>query len=98
MQPGNPISNVCFKVYGYMSMAQAVFFLADFKLGHYMKFSPKSMFLVQLIGTIVAGTTNLAVAWWLLGSIENICHPSLLPANSPWACPGDRVFFNVSVI
>lgn len=49
MQPGNPISNVCFKVYGYMSMAQAVFFLADFKLGHYMKFSPKSMFLVQAL-------------------------------------------------
>jgi hypothetical protein len=31
--PGRPVANVCFKTYGYISMAQAVYFLADFKLG-----------------------------------------------------------------
>ncbi|XP_078430637.1 oligopeptide transporter 4-like [Wolffia australiana] len=96
--PGRPIANVCFKVYGYISMAQAISFLADFKLGHYMKIPPRSMFLVQFVGTIVAGTINLGVAWWLLGSVENICQEELLPANSPWTCPGDRVFFDASVI
>ncbi|KAK6116184.1 hypothetical protein DH2020_008453 [Rehmannia glutinosa] len=45
--PGRPIANVCFKVYGYMSMTQAIAFLSDFKLGHYMKIPPRSMFLVQ---------------------------------------------------
>ncbi|KAG7014910.1 Oligopeptide transporter 4 [Cucurbita argyrosperma subsp. argyrosperma] len=49
--PGRPIANVCFKTYGYMSMAQAVSFLSDFKLGHYMKIPPKSMFLVQVRST-----------------------------------------------
>ena len=44
--PGRPIANVSFKVYGYMSMNQAVSFLNDFKLGHYMKIPPRSMFLV----------------------------------------------------
>ncbi|GAY45950.1 hypothetical protein CUMW_093260 [Citrus unshiu] len=96
--PGRPIANVCFKVYGYMSMAQAVSFLNDFKLGHYMKIPPRSMFLVQFIGTVLAGTINLAVAWWLLNSIENICQDELLPPDSPWTCPGDRVFFDASVI
>ncbi|KAK2662812.1 hypothetical protein Ddye_001386 [Dipteronia dyeriana] len=96
--PGRPIANVCFKVYGYMSMAQAVSFLNDFKLGHYMKIPPRSMFLVQFIGTILAGTINLTVAWWLLTSIENICQDNLLPPDSPWTCPGDRVFFDASVI
>jgi OPT family small oligopeptide transporter len=96
--PGKPIANVCFKVYGYMSMSQAVSFLQDFKLGHYMKIPPKSMFLVQFVGTIVAGTVNLAVAYWLLGSIPNICQDALLPADSPWTCPSDRVFFDASVI
>ncbi|KAB5541181.1 hypothetical protein DKX38_014155 [Salix brachista] len=96
--PGRPIANVCFKTFGYMSMAQAVSFLSDFKLGHYMKIPPRSMFLVQFIGTVLAGTINLAVAWWLLTSIENICQDDLLPANSPWTCPGDRVFFDASVI
>lgn len=96
--PGYPLANVCFKVYGYMSMSQAVSFLQDFKLGHYMKVPPRSMFMVQVVGTIVAGTINMGVAWWLLNSIDNICNPDLLPENSPWTCPGDTVFFDASVI
>ncbi|KAK6135646.1 hypothetical protein DH2020_030611 [Rehmannia glutinosa] len=96
--PGRPIANVCFKTYGYMSMAQAVSFLSDFKLGHYMKIPPRSMFIVQFLGTIIAGTVNIAVAWWLLTSITNICQDDLLPPDSPWTCPGDRVFFDASVI
>ncbi|XP_010029956.1 oligopeptide transporter 4 [Eucalyptus grandis] len=96
--PGRPIANVCFKTYGYISMAQAVSFLNDFKLGHYMKIPPRSMFLVQFIGTILAGTINIAVAWWLLNSVTNICQDDLLPPDSPWTCPDDRVFFDASVI
>ncbi|KAJ8551102.1 hypothetical protein K7X08_000472 [Anisodus acutangulus] len=96
--PGRPIANVCFKTFGYMSMSQAVSFLQDFKLGHYMKIPPRSMFIVQLIGTILGGTINMCVAWWLLNSIEHICQPNLLPPNSPWTCQSDRVFFDASVI
>ncbi|MQL73878.1 hypothetical protein Taro_006205 [Colocasia esculenta] len=96
--PGRPIANVCFKVYGYMSMTQAISFLSDFKLGHYMKIPPKSMFLVQFVGTILAGTINLAVAVWMLDSVKNICQDDLLPPNSPWTCPNDRVFFDASII
>ncbi|KAL8231907.1 hypothetical protein R6Q57_001685 [Mikania cordata] len=96
--PGRPIANVTFKTYGYISMAQAVSFLNDFKLGHYMKIPPRSMFLVQFIGTIIAGTINILVAWWLLTTVENICQDHLLPPGSPWTCPGDRVFYDASVI
>ncbi|KAK9069505.1 hypothetical protein SSX86_011409 [Deinandra increscens subsp. villosa] len=96
--PGRPIANVTFKTYGYISMAQAVSFLNDFKLGHYMKIPPRSMFLVQFIGTIIAGTINISVAWWLLTTVENICQDQLLPPDSPWTCPGDRVFYDASVI
>ncbi|BFI12331.1 hypothetical protein MPTK1_4g06980 [Marchantia polymorpha subsp. ruderalis] len=45
--PGRPVANVCFKTYGYISMTQAITFLSDFKLGHYMKIPPRSMFVVQ---------------------------------------------------
>ena len=47
--PGKPLANVAFKTYGYISMSQALMFLGDFKLGHYMKIPPKSMFIVQVI-------------------------------------------------
>nr|XP_010320236.1 oligopeptide transporter 2-like [Solanum lycopersicum] len=96
--PGKPIANVCFKTFAYMSMSQAVSFLQDFKLGHYMKVPPRSMFIVQLVGTILGGTINMGVAWWLLNSIDHICQPNLLPPNSPWTCQSDRVFFDASVI
>lgn len=49
--PGRPIANVCFKTFGYISMSQAVSFLSDFKLGHYMKIPPRSMFIVQVLIT-----------------------------------------------
>ncbi|KAJ7534605.1 hypothetical protein O6H91_13G102300 [Diphasiastrum complanatum] len=98
LYPGRPVANVCFKTYGYISMLQAVSFLSDFKLGHYMKIPPRSMFLVQVIGTVLAAVINLATAWWLLTSITNICNTDLLPSDSPWTCPGDNVFFDASVI
>lgn len=51
LYPGRPLANVAFKTYGYISMSQAIMFLQDFKLGHYMKIPPRSMFAVQLVGT-----------------------------------------------
>ncbi|KAI8541137.1 hypothetical protein RHMOL_Rhmol08G0039100 [Rhododendron molle] len=46
--PGYPVANMCFKVYGFVSMKQAIAFLQDFKLGYYMKIPPRSMFMAQV--------------------------------------------------
>ncbi|XP_075487952.1 oligopeptide transporter 1-like [Primulina tabacum] len=96
--PGRPLANVAFKTYGYISMAQTLGFLTDFKLGHYMKIPPKSMFIIQLTGTVVASCVCFSTSWWLLESVQHICQPSLLPDGSPWTCPGDDVFYNASII
>ncbi|PIN18524.1 hypothetical protein CDL12_08807 [Handroanthus impetiginosus] len=94
--PGRPIANVCFKVYGFISMTRAIAFLSDFKLGHYMKIPPRSIFLVQLIGTMIASIVNMIVAWWLL-HLDGMCHPDKF-SDSPWTCPDDHIFFDMSVI
>ncbi|XP_047951622.1 oligopeptide transporter 1-like [Salvia hispanica] len=96
--PGRPLANVAFKTYGYISMAQALTFLSDFKLGHYMKIPPRSMFIAQLAGTVVASSVYFGTAWWLLETIENICDTAALAEGSPWTCPGDNVFYNASII
>ncbi|GFP88785.1 oligopeptide transporter 6 [Phtheirospermum japonicum] len=96
--PGRPVANMCFKVYGYISMAQALTFLQDFKLGHYMKIPPRAMFCVQLVGTVISVIIYTITAWWLMGSIHNLCDTSLLPPGSPWTCPMDHVFYDASVI
>ncbi|WCJ32637.1 oligopeptide transporter [Euphorbia peplus] len=96
--PGFPVANICFKVYGYISMKQAITFLQDFKLGHYMKIPPKAMFMAQVLGTIISAIVHLTTSWWLMGSIPDICDRELLPPGTPWTCPGDHVFYDASVI
>eukprot|EP00253_Pinus_taeda_P029154 PITA_29154 len=96
--PGKPVASVCFKTYGYISMGQALSFLEDFNLGHYMKIPPRAMFSVQIVGTVISGIVYLSTAWWIMHSIPNICDTAVLPSDSPWTCPGDHVFYSASVI
>ncbi|KAG0450321.1 hypothetical protein HPP92_026847 [Vanilla planifolia] len=96
--PGKPLANVTFKTYGTISMAQALTLLGDLNLGHYMKIPPRSMFITQLLGTIIAAGVYFRTAWMLLEGVENICDTSKLPLDSPWTCPGDDVFYNASII
>ncbi|CAM0949635.1 unnamed protein product [Alopecurus aequalis] len=98
LYPGKPLANVVFKTYGYISMGQALTFVSDFKLGHYMKIPPRSMFFAQLAGTVTASTVHFATAWWLLTTVKNVCDVDTLPEGSPWTCPGDDVFYNASII
>ncbi|KAL5557548.1 hypothetical protein UlMin_039784 [Ulmus minor] len=98
LYPGYPVANMCFKVYGYISMKQGITFLEDFKLGHYMKIPPRAMFLAQVVGTVISALVHLGTAWWLMDTIPQICDRALLPADSPWTCPGDHVFYDASVI
>jgi len=98
MLPGKPIANLLFKIYGRISSIPALSFLADLKLGHYMKIPPRCMYAAQLAGTVLAGVVNLSVAWWMLESIDNICDVDNLPPDSPWTCPKYRVTFDQSVI
>ncbi|ORZ09641.1 OPT family small oligopeptide transporter [Lobosporangium transversale] len=92
--PGRAIANVTFKTLGYISMAQALLFTVDLKLGHYMKIPPRAMFWAQLLGTFIAGLVNLLTANWLLGSIDNICAED----HKTFSCPHARTFYSASVI
>ncbi|XP_060206369.1 oligopeptide transporter 7-like [Lycium barbarum] len=96
--PGYPVANMLFKVYGYISMSQALSFVYDFKLGHYMKIPPRAMFMAQILGTFIAIIVYTITAWWLMDTVPNLCDISVLPDNSPWQCPQDRVFYDASVI
>ncbi|KAK3842624.1 MAG: OPT family small oligopeptide transporter [Linnemannia gamsii] len=92
--PGDPIANVTFKTLGYISMAQAMTFTSDLKLGHYMKVPPRAMFWAQLLGTVIAGTVNLLTANWLMDTQKDICTEE----NVVLSCPMARTFFSASVI
>lgn len=63
--PGYPVANMCFKVYGYISMTQAITFLQDFKLGHYMKIPPRTMFMAQVNPVLLSSCQNLKTRHFL---------------------------------
>ena len=42
--PGDPLANVTFKTYGYITQYQALLLISDLKLGHYMKVRALSHF------------------------------------------------------
>ncbi|RKP23547.1 OPT oligopeptide transporter protein-domain-containing protein [Syncephalis pseudoplumigaleata] len=92
--PGRAIANVTFKTYGYISMYQAIVFLGDLKLGHYMKIPPRHMFIAQTVGTFIAGLVNLGTAYLMFNLIPNICHED----ERVWNCSNARVFYAASVI
>lgn len=78
-----PLANVAFKTCGYISMIQALWFLQDCKLGHYIKIPHMSMFFTQLVATVVAASIDVTTSWYLLTGIENICEIEKLPTRSP---------------
>ncbi|KAK7687136.1 hypothetical protein QCA50_009639 [Cerrena zonata] len=93
--PGRPIAMMMFKTWGYITMAQALTFSSDFKLGHYMKIPPKTMFFAQVLCTAIAGTVQLGVQAWMFTNIENICDPH---QKDHFICPSTQVFGTASII
>ncbi|KAJ7765070.1 OPT oligopeptide transporter [Mycena maculata] len=93
--PGHPIAMMMFKTWGYITMAQALTFTADFKLGHYMKIPPRSMFWAQVVATVLAGTVQLGVQAWMFTNIPDMCARD--QKDGFW-CPSTGVFGTASII
>ncbi|KZV91748.1 OPT oligopeptide transporter [Exidia glandulosa HHB12029] len=93
--PGRPIAMMMFKTWGYITMAQALTFTSDFKLGHYMKIPPRPMFWAQVVCTIIAGTVQLGVQAWMFTNIEDMCDPN---QKNGFICPSTEVFGTASII
>ncbi|KAI1078447.1 small oligopeptide transporter [Whalleya microplaca] len=95
IQPGRPLALMLFKTYGYITMSQALSFVADLKFGHYMKIPPRTMFMAQVVATTVSCFIQIAVLNFALNNIEGVCD---LTQPQRFTCPGGRVFFSASVI
>ncbi|PAV19744.1 OPT oligopeptide transporter [Pyrrhoderma noxium] len=93
--PGRPVAMMLFKTWGYITMAQALTFTSDFKLGHYMKVPPRPMFWGQVVGTVVSGTVQLGVQAWMFTNIPDMCSRH---QKDGFICPGTEVFGTASII
>lgn len=81
LRPGEPIGNVCFKTYGYISMTQAISFLSDFKVSHACSHAPTG--LRSRSNSIVCLDHCPACAPWPPPDL-----PSARAPHPPCLCPG----------
>ncbi|KAJ7292102.1 OPT oligopeptide transporter [Mycena rebaudengoi] len=93
--PGRPVAMMMFKTWGYITMLQALTFTSDFKLGHYMKIPPRTMFICQIVATVIAGTTQLGVQAWMFTNIHDMCNRDI---QETFWCPNTQVFGTASII
>lgn len=93
--PGRPVAMMLFKTWGYITMAQALQFSSDFKLGHYMKIPPRTMFSAQTVATMVAGTVQLGVQAWMFTNIKDMCQSD---QKDGFICPSTQVFGTASIV
>ncbi|KAH7922259.1 OPT oligopeptide transporter [Leucogyrophana mollusca] len=93
--PGRPLAMMMFKTWGYITMAQALQFASDFKLGHYMKIPPRTMFWAQVSASVVSATVQLGVQSWMFTNIPDMCDPK---QKDGFVCPSTGVFGTASVI
>ena len=93
--PGRPIAMMLFKTFGYITNNQAVTFVQDMKLGHYMKIDPRTLFWAQFVATIWGSLVQIAVLEWAYGAIDNLCAAD---QKNHYTCPNGKVFFNASII
>ncbi|KIK34782.1 hypothetical protein CY34DRAFT_812696 [Suillus luteus UH-Slu-Lm8-n1] len=93
--PGRPLAMMLFKTWGYITMAQALQFAQDFKLGHYMKIPPRTMFFAQVSAAAIAGTVQLGVQAWMFTNIVDMCS---ITQPDGFICPSTQVFGTASII
>ena len=58
IQPGNPVANMYFTLYGYNSMIQGNLLSQDLKLAQYAHLAPRITFTMQMMGTLIGAVFN----------------------------------------
>ncbi|KAF4451331.1 hypothetical protein F53441_5675 [Fusarium austroafricanum] len=92
---GQPIPNMIFNMFSYMSTHQSLNFASDLKLAHYAKIPPRWAFAAQVYATLLAGFVGLGVNHWLLRNVEDLCQ---MDQKDRFTCPRTHSYFMSSVI
>lgn len=93
--PGRPIAMMIFKTFSFMTMSQALYFVSDLKLGHYMKVPPRLMFVAQVVATTECVIVVVFVQQWMFANIPDMCTAD---QKHMFTCPSTSTFASASMI
>ncbi|OWZ55297.1 OPT family small oligopeptide transporter [Cryptococcus neoformans c45] len=92
---GQPLPGMIFKVFSVQTIVEALSFVQDQKLGHYMKVPPRATFVAQLSATTVACFVQSGTKELLFHVVKDICAAT---QKSLLICSSTKVFFTSSII
>ncbi|KAL2788318.1 OPT oligopeptide transporter protein-domain-containing protein [Aspergillus keveii] len=94
-QPDNALAMNFFKGFGYVTVAHALSFANDLKLGHYLKVPPRQTFWCQVIATIVSALVCTGVMNFQITRIPDMCEPD---QPNRFTCPNLQSYFTAAVL
>ncbi|GKU22320.1 unnamed protein product, partial [Fusarium langsethiae] len=94
-QPGNALAMNFFKGFGYVTVAHALDFANDLKLGHYLKIPQRQTFWCQTVATIVSAFVCTGVMNFQIRNIPDICESG---QKDRFTCPGVESYFTAAVL
>lgn len=84
---------IYFKCWAYLSSWQALAFVQDLKLAHYLKIPPRVTFSVQIVGTVIYALVS-SLSYNFIMSIKDVCTSS---AAFHFTCPDQTSFYTVTL-
>jgi len=93
--PGRPLALMIFKIVAGNTGLQAILYSGDQKFGHYMKISPRLVFIAQVLATIVTILSGMVAQEWAMANIPDICSPH---QKHFFTCPNINLFNTGSII
>ena len=86
-----PVPFVTSTIFSYYTQRQAIILLQNFKLAHYMKISPRVLFIVQLISSIILSAIAYIDKRYLISNQADFC------VSNDWLCnaQGDPLQENI---
>jgi OPT family small oligopeptide transporter len=92
---GQPLAGMIFKTFAVQTLTEAMFFIRDMKLGHYMKIPPRSMFIAQMSACAIACFAQVGVKTWMFATIPDMCTQN---QKDFLVCSYSRTSYSASII
>jgi hypothetical protein len=64
-----------FKIYGWIALVQALLYVQDQKLAHYLHLPPRATFRAQMLGCLIGSFVSLGMINWQMSVVPDLCVP-----------------------
>lgn len=82
-------------MYGWVSLIQAILYVQDQKLAHYLHMPQRATFRCQMWGCLVGSFVSIGVILWQFNVVDDLCNPK---QKDLLTCPYHTTFFSTALI